>query len=72
MKVKQQFNNMLASAGIQIAGWFICKQNRRSARKRSCYRDSLLFASGQLHWIMMVPVFQADCVQEVLGPAFCR
>jgi len=41
MKALEYAHNLNACLRIEIAGWFVSKQNRRTVHERTCNRDAL-------------------------------
>ena len=64
MERLEQLHHVLARSRIQVAGRFVCQQNRWVTGKGSGHRHPLLFASRELDGIMMEPFSQAHGIQQ--------
>jgi hypothetical protein len=58
--VEQEVDNCRACGPIQIACWFIGKDDLWPCGHGAGYGNTLLFAAGQLGWIMGEPMAKAD------------
>jgi hypothetical protein len=63
-----QVDDSFAVFGIQISGWFIREQNRRTVNEGTGYGNPLHFASGKLVGKMGIACGQADLGQKLGSP----
>ena len=69
IKLKQQIDNALAGARIEISGRLIGKQHRRLPCKGACNGDPLLLTPRQRGGVMPEPVLQSDLPKKTLSDA---
>src|SRR5262249_36214707 len=67
----EQFEDVRAVLGVQIAGWFVGQQNGRGVREGSRDGYALLFAARKLRRVMMPAFAKADLFEQRLS-AFAR
>ena len=60
---EQQIDDLLAGGLVEISGRLVRHQDRRIGRQRAGKRHALLLAAGQLGWIVMQAVAEADRAQ---------
>jgi len=58
--LRQQRDNFLLQGRIQLTGWFVGDQQRRSARNCLRNRDSLPLSATELMWIRIIDFFRTD------------
>src|SRR6185437_10096535 len=52
---------------VEVPGRLVGQDQVRILHQRTCYRDALLFASGQLSWLVMKAMPQSDFRQKGCG-----
>jgi acyl-CoA thioesterase I len=67
VEFQQKFEHLFAGSSVQIAGGFVRKQNRRTRDEGPRQRDTLLFAAGELHRVVVQAIGQPDARQEFAG-----
>lgn len=60
LKIENQIGNLNPCGPVEIAGWFISKQDIGFTHQSARQCNALLFATRQLGWIMPSTVFQTD------------
>ena len=65
--LQQQFDDLRASGGVQVAGGFIREQYLGSGDEGACDGHTLLFAAGKVFGQMTEALMQADAVQGLRG-----
>lgn len=70
VECKQQIRNPGGRALVEIAGWLVGEQHRRSRAVRAGDRNALLFSAGQLAGKMAQTIAEAHFVEGV--PRVCR
>ena len=64
VQIEQQIGNLCTGTGVEIAGWFVGEQHRRSSDESARDRHALLFAPGELTRIMTDPLAQAHTLER--------
>src|SRR4051794_9924179 len=72
MKSLYQVKHHFCGPVVQIAGWLVGHQDRRSRNQGPGHSYSLLFASGQLSRPMMAATFQSDLAYPAGSFLHCR
>src|SRR4030095_4776927 len=63
---EQQLHDQLAGGRGEITGGLVGKNYWRMVGERAGNRDALLFAAGQLRWIVMAAIRKADFFEKLL------
>lgn len=65
VQLLEQCNNSLATRGIEIACWLVSEQDRRTIGECTRDRDTLLFATGELHREVCSALAEPDALEQV-------
>jgi len=68
VELEQQVADVLAGALVQRAGRLVGEQDARPGDEGTRQRHALLFAAGQLAWVMARAMGQPDLVQHCIHP----
>ena len=68
-EVAQHAEDRFGGGGVELAGGFVGKQERRSSREGDRERDALLLPAGKLVTERVATTRQPDAVQELVDPA---
>ncbi len=60
VQTSDKFEDALRGSAIEIAGWFVGKQQFRACHQRPCESDSLLLSPGELSGTMMHAISQPN------------
>ena len=60
-------NDLRTGARVELAGWLIREEYRRTIGKRTCNRHTLLFAARELGGPMPLPMAEADIGEKLPG-----
>jgi hypothetical protein len=69
VEFKQKFEDLFAGAAVEIAGGLVGEKNWRLCDESPCKRDTLLFAAGKLHGVVIKAIGEADAGEEFAGAA---
>ena len=70
--LEEQIEHQTSVGGVEVAGGFIGHHDRRVDNKSAGQRDALLFASGELNWIVIHALAQADSFEQAIALASDR
>ena len=62
--LEEQIKHKTSVGGVEVAGGFIGHDDGRIDDKSAGQRDTLLFASGELNWIVIHAFAQADSLEQ--------
>mgnify|MGYP001816263317 CR=1 FL=1 len=66
-QTEQQLNDALPAVCVQISGRFVGEQDVRIAGEGACQGYTLLFATGQLTWLVRKALSKPDLTQQQLS-----
>ena len=69
VQIQQQIQHMLPVRAVEVARRLIRHQDGRRNHERASQRHTLLLAAGELHRIMIQPVFETDARQKFASAA---
>jgi len=66
VQLTQQPHHSFAVLGVEVAGWFVSKQDRRSTDEGARYGNALLLTAGKLRGVMLHAMGHLDPLKRLL------
>ena len=69
VQAEQQVEDHLAIDGVEIAGGFVCHEDRRADHEGTRQGHALLFAAGELDGVVIAAIGETNEVEQFAGAA---
>ena len=67
MQIKQHGCDGVGNRGVEVTGWFVAQQQRRTTNQRPGDGGALFFSTRELAGPMLEPFAQTDLLQDLAG-----
>jgi len=67
VEVEEELEDVSAVGGIEVAGWFVGEDDGWPKDEGAGESDALLLAAGELDWIVVEAIAEADAGEEFAG-----